>query len=363
MNKETLQNYNNRLNENNNTIDNINSLIKRLPTGSEDLTEELTTYDTELTEQETSIQDIIKALEGKATGGEGGNTGDESKGYAPRVLKFVSYTGDDLCEDLAYLNTSNMTDMYKMFYNCANLTSLNLQHFDTSNVTTMESMFIQCKALTSLDLSNFDTSNVTNMESMFYYCIGLKKLDIRNFTFTNVTNADYMFNYIPADCEIIVKDDDAREWVKARRSDLTNIRIVSEVVETGYYSSNAGFSYYTGTKLDYEVSNFDVSGRKDLSDIFISCANLTHLDLSKWDTSQATNMDYLFSGCVSLTRLDIRNFTFTNVTSYENTFGWSDSTYVPANCLIIVKDATAKSWLKSKFSRLKNVKTVAELEG
>ena len=76
MNKETLQNYNNRLNENNNTIDNINSLIKRLPTGSEDLTEELTGYNTELTEQEDLVGVITKALEGKASGGGSGSTAD-----------------------------------------------------------------------------------------------------------------------------------------------------------------------------------------------------------------------------------------------------------------------------------------------
>ena len=79
MNKETLQNYNNRLNENNNTINNINSLLKRLPTGSEDLTEELTTYDTELTEQEDLVDVITKALEGKASGGDsGGGSGGGS---------------------------------------------------------------------------------------------------------------------------------------------------------------------------------------------------------------------------------------------------------------------------------------------
>ena len=72
-NKETLNTYNSRLSTNNDTITNINSLLKRLPVSGEDLTEELTDYETSLTTQETSIQDIIKALEGKAAGGGGGN--------------------------------------------------------------------------------------------------------------------------------------------------------------------------------------------------------------------------------------------------------------------------------------------------
>ena len=65
----------------------------------------------------------------------------------------------------------------------------------------------------------------------------------------------------------------------------------------------------------------------------------------------------MFRACSSLTNLDIRNFDFTNVTSYSNMF-----TGVPKDCLIIVKDDTAKTWLTSKFTTLTNVKTVAELE-
>ena len=37
----------------------------------------------------------------------------------------------------------------------------------------MSSMFASCPSLTSLDLSNFDTSNVTNMSEMFYNCSSL----------------------------------------------------------------------------------------------------------------------------------------------------------------------------------------------
>ena len=42
-----------------------------------------------------------------------------------------------------------------------------LEHLNTSQVTNMSKMFSGCSSLTSLDLSSFDTSNVTNMRSMF----------------------------------------------------------------------------------------------------------------------------------------------------------------------------------------------------
>ena len=67
-------------------------------------------------------------------------------------------------------NTSNVTDMAKMFCGCNSLTSLNLSTFNTSNVTSMIAMFRGCNSLTSLNLSTFNTSNVTNMTAMFDGC-------------------------------------------------------------------------------------------------------------------------------------------------------------------------------------------------
>ena len=60
-----------------------------------------------------------------------------------------------------------------MFGYCEALTNLELSNFDTSNVTNMSRMFYRCGALTNLELSNFDTSKVTNMSYMFGYCSAL----------------------------------------------------------------------------------------------------------------------------------------------------------------------------------------------
>ena len=82
--------------------------------------------------------------------------------------------------DLSSFNTSNVTDMRNMFYQCYSLTTLDLSNFDTSNVDYMNAMFSTCKALTTLDLSNFDTSNVTNTTSMFSSCNSLHTLRLDN---------------------------------------------------------------------------------------------------------------------------------------------------------------------------------------
>jgi surface protein len=109
------------------------------------------------------------------------------------------------------------------------------------------------------------------------------------------------------------------------------------------------------TNLD--VSNFNTSNVTNMSYMFCTCSGLTNLDLSNFITSNVTNMSAMFRYCKSLTNLDIRKFGFTKVTNYSGMFD-----EVPIDCLIIVKDETAKEWITSKFTTLTNVKTVAELE-
>ena len=85
-------------------------------------------------------------------------------------------------------DTSNMTNMFAMFYNCNNLTSLDLSNFNTDKVTNMRSMFWGCNNLTSLDVSNFDTSKVTDMCQMFSNCNKLTSLDVSNWDTSNITD-------------------------------------------------------------------------------------------------------------------------------------------------------------------------------
>ena len=94
---------------------------------------------------------------------------------------------------LSYLNTSKVTAMISVFYDCSNLTSLDLSNFNTSKVTVMTAMFENCSSLTSLDLNHFNTSNVTIMNAMFKKCTGLTGLDLSCFNTSKVTNMSELF--------------------------------------------------------------------------------------------------------------------------------------------------------------------------
>ena len=116
--------------------------------------------------------------------------------YTPTSLKdfFRDCTGLNEITGLKYLNTAEVTDMSFMFWNCKNLSSLDLTNFNTTKVEDMSYMFYMCQKLTELNLSNFKTEKVKNMPYMFSYCNMLEKLDLSNFNTTKVKNMSGMFS-------------------------------------------------------------------------------------------------------------------------------------------------------------------------
>ena len=165
-----------------------------------------------------------------------------------RMNKLTSFTG------LNYFNTSEVTNMGIMFYNCTKLTSLDLSNFNTAKVTNMNYMFQYCTGLTSLNLSNFNTAKVTTMYAMFDHCTNLTSLDVSNFNTANVTDMRSMFCFCNA---------------------LTSL----------------------------DLSSFNTAKVTNMSGMFWNCQTLTSLDLSNFNTAKVENMQYMFRLCTSLTTI------------------------------------------------------------
>ena len=223
------------------------------------------------------------------------------------------------------VDTSNVTNMYRMFYNCSNLQfvpyldtsksngfnqifwgcdsliSLDLSNWNTSNVTNMYAMFNSCKSLTELDLSNWDTSKVTNMSSMFGFCSGLTRLDLSNWDTSKVTNMSQMLYYCSSLTEL----------------DLTGLD-TSKVTNMNQMLSNCSGL----TELD--LSNWDTSKVTSMNTMFGYNSGLIELDLTGWDTSNVSNMSYMFSGCHKLQRID-GYLDWTKISSYPTNFITSNS--------------------------------------
>ena len=97
-------------------------------------------------------------------------------------------------EGLEYLNTSEVTLMNYMFYDCSDLTSIDLSHFNTDKVTHMPGLFSYCQKLKSLDLSTFNTANVEAMDYMFSMCVNLQTIYVGSGWSTEVVDdSDDMF--------------------------------------------------------------------------------------------------------------------------------------------------------------------------
>ena len=169
------------------------------------------------------------------------------------------------------LNTSKVTDMWHMFYNCKSLTSLDLKTFDTHNVLSMSYMFFGCNNLTYLNVSSFDTSKVGNMAWMFAGCWKLTNLSVSNFDMHSV-------------------------WTML-----------------GMFSSCKGLTHI-------DVSKFNTENVESMQAVFQRCENLSSLDLSGFNTSKVNDIASMFNSCKSLTSLDLSNFYTQLVTQSTSLF-------------------------------------------
>jgi surface protein len=193
-------------------------------------------------------------------------------------------------EGIQYLNTSEVTNMASMFWECGALTAVDVSGFDTRKVTDMSAMFAECYELTALDVSGWNTSYVTDMSWMFSDCSELTSLDVSHFNTSNVTNMRQLFD----GC-----------------SGLTSL----------------------------DVSNFDTSNVTDMSWMFSWCNGLQQLDLSGFNTSKVTNMSSMFNECETLRTIYVGDsWTTAAVTSSSSMFdvchslvGGKGTTYSSSN--------------------------------
>ena len=86
------------------------------------------------------------------------------------------------------------------------------------------SLFSDCVNVRQIQILNLDTSRTTNMQYMFSGNSNLSQIDLGTFDFTNVTDYTNMFNNVPADCQILVKDEAAKTWITSKFP-LTNVKI------------------------------------------------------------------------------------------------------------------------------------------
>lgn len=111
--------------------------------------------------------------------------------FAPDYISFYYYQGSDLSDEIANIDTSNITSMRSMFESCEYITELDLTSFDTLNVTNMQLLFYKCVRLQKVNLSSFDTSSVTTMFRIFKDLWGLQEITFGEDWITPETEEEY----------------------------------------------------------------------------------------------------------------------------------------------------------------------------
>lgn len=204
-------------------------------------------------------------------------------------------------------DTSAITNIYLMFGNCWNLTSLDISNWNTSNVTDMSYLFNACEALPSIDVVNWNTAKVTNMMFTFGHLRALNSLNITKWNTSKVTNMDEMFTY----CQKL-------------------------------------------TSLD--LSNFNTVNVTNMLEMFYNCSSLVTLDVSNFNTAKVTNMNYMFNGCSALKYLII-NSTTVKFAMKNTACGDLNATckiLVPKSSLSAYKTSANWSSKASQFDAIEN---------
>ena len=209
------------------------------------------------------------------------------------------------------VNTSYLTEMSTtLFANMEMATYIAISNINTSNVTNMSSMFYNCSSLTSLDLSSFTTNNVTNMSSMFNGCTYLQSLDLSYFNTSNVETMGWMFN----NCEHL-------EHVDVSTFDMSKVKSTQRM----FYNCKS----ITSIELN------DIKKVNSVREMFRQCVALSEIDLSGIDfsyimLSDTYNVNSMFYGCNSLSYLtlnDVSDATFNKITN-------TTYTKLPTSCTV-----------------------------
>ena len=264
-----------------------------------------------------SIKFVTNPKEVLGTKWDASENGDNSV-----IAGYIDSNGNELYEIYVASNSDKTTKVYTpedasyMFYECSNLTTIDIQNLGTSKTTNMNSMFAMCTNITTLELQNLDTSNVEDMENMFFGCENLETLDISNFITAKVTTMSNMFQNCKKLTELNLKSFDTSKVIDMNSmfngcESLTILNLnnfnTTEVTDMSWMFYNCK----NITTLD--ISNFDTSNVIDMSAMFSTCENLTTLNISNFNTTEVTSMNAMFSDCKKLQILNISNFNISKV--------------------------------------------------
>ena len=248
-------------------------------------------------------------------------------------------------EGIENLNTENVTYMDKMFYQCSNLSSLDLSNFNTEKVTDMYEMFRKCSALTTIFASEkFVTGQVTEGRDMFFGCEKLKGYSERK---TDHTYANCRYGYFTPVFEYAEFDEgtgtltfrrgvskpegayDLNEenskpgWFVNQTENIRKVVFDASFANARPTSCCLWFCECSNLTTIEGIEYLNTERVTNMNCMFFECKALASLDVSKFNTGKVTDMSGMFYGCSALASLDVSKFNTGNVMFMTDMFGCS----------------------------------------
>ena len=243
-------------------------------------------------------------------------------------IKYIFYDCKELTSiDLSGINFLNIKNLSYMFYGCSNLETLILPSNDkANNGVDFSYMFYNCRKLKSIDLSNISFINTEKLSYMFFNCSNL--IDIKfpiEEKVTKIEDFQYMFSY----CNNLTSIDLSNfSFIKAKDlsglflycSNLENLILPKNEIATNV--ENISFMFSGSNKLDIiDLSGISLTNIKDISYIFSHCTNLENVIFANDELiTKIEKMSYAFYNCYKLKSIDLSNFNLNLVTNLEYMF-------------------------------------------
>ena len=194
--------------------------------------------------------------------------------------------------------SQKINNCYNMFYNTS-IIQINLSNFDTSEVTTMEKMFYNCIKLIEFNLKYNNLSNLNSMNGIFDNCITLSNISFENIEFIELTSINNIFTELPNLSNIYL-------------SDLNFTRLTS--MESAFSNIN------TNVILNISLNNIDISNVETMNEMFKKCNNLANINFINIKAYKVKKKKEMFYSCNQLENAIFTNFEAPDLATLESMF-------------------------------------------
>ena len=176
-----------------------------------------------------------------------------------------SFNSKTFNQNISKWNTSSVTTMFKMFEGAAAFNQP-IGDWDTSSVTTMQYMFYDAAAFNQ-PIGDWDTSSVTTMKGMFWKAASFNQ-PIGDWDTSSVTTVTLMFYDAEAFNQPI------GDWDTSSVTDMN-------------------FTFMEANAFNQPIGDWDTSQVTSMSYMFRKAASFNQY-IGDWDTSKVTNMWFMF---------------------------------------------------------------------